>query len=347
MIKQLRRKLSRINTNIELLEEVVSRLRISIRHQEAVRRGYITAYRRYIKAGEDNKAKDEAKKIRTIERVLRKDRTTFDEQSSVLDRLIKDKIKLEIDIEVALRKLPEVIDIDEETGFFIFYDKTVKKYFIGEDEEEKPERYFKTLVISVNFTFDTQGEEKYPGQNIAELTLEAEVRITVSVREAGRRLAEAIPYKLKLSFERFVTMFFEAGHTRGRGASPWLRGIVHTIADGVTYKQTTLEFRTKEDRIDKFEEIMPEVMKAGVFYRVNDSPPTLDIIAGTVEPDVYGEWSRARGSAHSYSESITEEFDLQYEMNHPLEWSTVRRKFVGETGFEQLRRIKMEEEKKR
>ena len=197
-----------------------------------------------------------------------------------------------------------------------------------------PERYyFPSLSICVIFSFDTQGASKYP--DMPPRTLEAEVRICINVREAGKKLADTIPIKLKLAFERWITEFFEAGHDRGKGAGTWKGGQTHIIASHVKY--------TGKHEIEVSEVIKDmlgiKVLKVGVFYNVNEELPNLIIEEEYCRAKVTGEWSR-----QNYSESISKEFDVEYELGQPLKWSMVQG-FKGETGWEQLKRIKEEEEK--
>ena len=196
-----------------------------------------------------------------------------------------------------------------------------------------PDRYyFSTLRICVIFSFDTQAASKYP--DMPPRTLEAEVRICVNVREAGKKLADIIPVKLKLAFERWITEFFESGYDRGKGAGTWKGGQTHIIAEGVDYNGKH-EIEVSEVIKDM---LGITVLKVGVFYNVNNENPNFIIDEEYARPEVTGEWSR-----QNYSESISKEFNVEHELSQPLHWSMVRG-FVGETGWQQLKRIKEEEE---
>lgn len=192
--------------------------------------------------------------------------------------------------------------------------------------------YFLTLSICVIFSFDTQAPPKYEGGEPR--WLEAEVRICINVREAGKKLADVIPIKLKLAFERFITFFFESGFDRGKGVGTWKGGMKHIISDGVDYKG-----KHKIEVSEAIKDMLGiTVLKVGVFYNVNNDNPNFIIDEEYCRAKVTGEWSR-----QNYSESVSKEFDVEPELGQSLHWSMVRG-FVGETGWEQLKRIKKEEE---
>ena len=192
--------------------------------------------------------------------------------------------------------------------------------------------YFSSLNICVIFSFDTHAASKYP--NMPPRTLEAEVRICINVREAGKKLGDIIPVKLKLAFERWITDFFEAGHDRGKGAGTWKGGQTHIIASHVKYNGKH-EMEVSEVIKDM---LGIKVLKVGVFYNVNNDNPNLIIEEEYCRAKVTGEWSR-----QNYSESVSKEFDVEYQLGQPLHWSMVRG-FCKETGWEQLKRVKEEEE---
>ena len=199
-----------------------------------------------------------------------------------------------------------------------------------------PERYyFSSLNICVIFSFDTQAASKYP--DMPPRTLEAEVRICINVREAGKKLADVIPVKLKLAFERWITEFFEAGHDRGKGVGTWKGGQTHIIARHV---KSTGKHDMEVSEVIK-DMLGITVLKVGVFYNVNDENPNMLIEEEYCRAKVTGEWSR-----QNYSESISNEFNVEHELGQPLEWGLLGglRGFSGETGWEQLKRIKKEEE---
>ena len=188
--------------------------------------------------------------------------------------------------------------------------------------------YFSTLNVCVIFSFDTQAASKYP--DMPPRTLEAEVRICVNVRESGKKLADAIPVKLKLAFEHWITEFFEAGHDRGKGVGTWKGGQTHIIARHV---KSTGKHDMEVSEVIK-DMLGITVLKVGVFYNVNEELPNLIIEEEYCRAKVTGEWSR-----QNYSESISKEFDVEHELSHPLHWSMVRG-FVGPSGWKQLKWVK-------
>lgn len=270
-------------------------------------------------------------------------RNTYFELRETLEKYIKREEELEKELEELLKKIPppvipvELIDVDEETGYLIFYNKDIGKYFrvrpedygIGKIEAVK---YYDSLEIAVNFTFDTYAAPLYEGGE--RRWLEAEVRITVRVEEAGKMLADVIPEVLKLAFERHVSYFFEQGKDRGKRGGGHKRGISHTIAKGVDY-----DGRHEVDIADKIKDMLGvKVLKVGCFYRINDEDVNMDVDGEICKADVSGEWSR-----QGYSESVSQEFDVEYELGQPLHW--IRKYgFVGNSGWEELKKVKEEEE---
>lgn len=141
------------------------------------------------------------------------------------------------DLENELKKIPELIDLDEETGYLIYYSRIKKSYFLVHPEEyeetggniveaRKKRVYFKSLTVAVNFTFDTLRQEKYPGEDEENRRLEAEIRLIIKVRGAGNILAKTIADKMKLAYERYITFKFEENAAGGS----WKK-MTHTIAD--------------------------------------------------------------------------------------------------------------------
>ena len=293
------------------------------------------------------KLRKEVPELRSYYRKLREDLDGYIERSDNLEEELEElKRRLPPPTPV---EVPELIDIDDDTGYLILYSPTEKAYFKlrPQDYEEgkiEVEKYFSTLEIAVNFTFDTQTTPQYEGGPTR--YLEAEVRIVARVREAGRELSLAIPAKLKKAFERHITFFFEQGYDRRdakgiRKASPWTGGIQHIIAKGIKYKGKHKIKSEVEHNVEvgkKISEMLGvKVLKVGLFYRINDDKPNMIIEEEYARPVVTGEWSR-----QNYSESISKEFDVEHELGQPLHWSMVRG-FVGESGWEQLKRIKEEQ----
>ncbi len=344
-IAEIERRISDIGIDVYLIDRRLWDLRSRI-HSEGARKAALTGwYRRYEKEGKIEKAEEELKKLVETEKVYEALKEKRIDKYRERDSLLRDKEKLEEELEELKRKIvpyvppvevPELIDIDDATGYLIMYSRAEKAYFKlrPEDYKEgkiKAERYFSTLEIAVNFTFDTEAASKYP--DMPPRKLEAEVRITARVRGAGRELSLVIPEKLKEAFERHITFFFESGYDRGKGAGTWKGGQTHIIADGVKYTG-----KHKAEVGKKISEMLGiKVLKVGIFYRINDEKPNFIIEEEYARPDVTGEWSR-----QNYSESISKEFNVEHELGQSLHWSMVRG-FVGETGWEQLKKVKEEE----
>ena len=341
-ISEIEKRLSDIGIDVYLVDRRLWSLRKDILSEGARKASFTRWYREYEKKGLAEKAEEELEKLVESEKVYEDLKDKRSEKYDERDSLVTEKKELEEELVDLIRRripppppveVPEFIDIDEATGYLIMYSPAEKAYFKlrPQDYEEgkiKAERYFSTLEIAVNFTFDTETTPQYEGGPTR--YLEAEVRIVARVRGAGRELSLVIPEKLKEAFERHVTFFFESGHDRGKGAGTWKGGHTHIIADGVKY--------TGKHKIEVGKVISDmlgvKVLKVGLFYRINDEKANFIIEEEYCRAVVTGEWSR-----QNYSESISKEFDIEHELSQPLRWSMVRG-FVGETGWEQLKRIK-------
>ena len=200
------------------------------------------------------KLRKEVPELRSYYRKLREDLDGYIERSDKLEEEKKEREERLDELELERLKeeerlwleeeipppveIPQFIDIDDATGYLIFFSRDNNAYFLVRQEDYKEGKieavkYFSTLEIAVNFTFDTEAVSKYP--DLPPRTLEAEVRIVARVRGAGRELSIAIPEKLKEAFERHITFFFEQSYDRGKGAGTWKGGMTHIIADGVNY----------------------------------------------------------------------------------------------------------------
>lgn len=343
-ITEIENKLLDINVEIYLVDRRLWFLRSDI-HKEGARKASFTRwYREYEKRGLVDRAEEELKKLVDTERVYEALKDVRSDKHDERDVLLTEKEELEEELERLKRKIippvipPEFIDIDDASGYLIFYSRENKGYFLVRHDDFKEgkiesEKYFSTLEVATNFTFDTEAAGKYP--DLPPRTLEAEVRIVVRVREAGRELALAIAVKMKEAFERHITFFFEQSYDRGKGAGTWKGGMTHILADGVKYRgKHDIEVGRKISDM-----LGVKVLKVGVFYRISDENPNMIIEEEYCRAKVTGEWSR-----QNYSESISREFDVEEQLSQPLHWNMLRG-FEGETGFEQLKRIKKEEEK--
>ena len=291
------------------------------------------------------KLRKEVPELRSYYRKLRDDLDGYIERSDKLEEELEELKRRKILPPPPPVEVHELIDIDDATGYLILYSPTEKAYFKvrPQDYEEgriEAVKYFSTLEIAVNFTFDTQTTPKYEGGPTR--FLEAEVRIVARVRGTGKMLADAIPVKLKEAFDRHCTYFFEQGYNRGKSASPWTGGIQHIIAKGIKYKG---KHKIKLEDVHNVKvgkaiskALGIKVLKVGLFYRINDEKSNFIIEEEYARPKISGEWSR-----QNYSESVSKEFNVEHELGQSLHWSMVRG-FVGETGWEQLKRIKEEEE---
>jgi len=243
-----------------------------------------------------------------------------------------------------LLSTPEFIDLDEETGYLIMYVPSKAKYFLlhpddygKEVEIGEVDKWFDSISVLVNFTFDTKTTPKYKDENAEVRKLEAEIRISVNVRGAGKRLVEAITHKLRLAFEAYVTDKFEWNWRVQR----------HAFADAVEEVDYSVDYQMKKKKIEEVPDVIKSIIKVGAFYRVNDDEATIVIDEEYVKADVYGDWisSSHRGLEKTREHKETfDDFDVEEYFGRPLKWADVRYGFKGESGWGQLQRIKGEEE---
>lgn len=335
-IAEIKRRLSEIDDDIYLANRRLWNIKYDIGKAASRKGGFTTHYRRLLREAKEEEAEEYLKEyIIPIDKLLDDLRLR---RADVKERIVArelEKEELEKELERLTRR--ELIDIDEETGYLIIYDKVEKAYFRELQKnykEHKDElwkldvkKYFTTIEIAVNFTFDTGEDVK---------ALAAEIRIHVLVREAGKRLVDAITYKLKLAFEKHVTYNWEGGGA----AYPWVVGEQHLIADGIVDVYKIKQIETGEREI--FKDVLETVMKVGAYYRISDKPPNMIIEREYAMAKVTGEWSRGAGT--DYEKSYSWMFNFGEELKYPLEWNRVRKMWMGEIGWEQLKRIKREEE---
>lgn len=353
-VKEIRNRLNKIKKRLDVLTRSTERL--TVEHYDTLviayrQRGSLGARTRLLKSAEKRRIPSliELRKAE-VETARSLYTTTWNRVKRLRERLVyihSEIIKLVEErkiLEEELKKLAvEFVDIDEDTGYLIMHRFADKLYYLVTIDEYKagkiyePERLLKTIEITVNFTFETVKQPKYEGEEPApEDDLEAEIRITVRVREAGSKLVTAIVNKLKLAYEAYVTDMFE---TKAR----W-KLARHIIADAVDVKRDSSEYFKKIEKATALRQLLPElgVIKVGAYFRINDEPPTVVIEEEYAKAIYYGEWTRGRGTYREHSEGFID-FELDEYWSRPLEWNWVRYEFIGETGFEQLKRVKGEE----
>ena len=204
------------------------------------------------------------------------------------------KQKYEECIKEAVGYEREFIDIDEETGEDIYYLPAEKKYQVKN-------RLYKTLEITVNYTFETSPAEPDPARN-----LEGEVKITVRVQECGRKCVDALVEKIYKAFRSYMIDEFSPVFV-------WYRDLTHArkIADGLMIQESAKKRRiARETR---------KPIKTGVFFRVSNEPPTIDFRRRIADAEVFGEFVRGRGTHRE------KHYSWKFDLNEYFDWEQFTR----------------------
>ena len=197
-------------------------------------------------------------------------------------------------IEEASKYKREFIDIDEETGKDIYYLPAEKKYQLDE-------KLYKTLEITVNYTFETSPREPDPARN-----LEGEVKITVRVQECNRKCVDTLVDKLYEAFKRYMMDEFSPVFT-------WYHSLSHarTIAEGLMIKQSPKKARIARET--------GKPIKTGVFFRVSNESATIDFKTRTARAEVFGEFVRGRGTHRE------RHYNWRFDLNEYFDWEQFAR----------------------
>lgn len=170
------------------------------------------------------------------------------------------------------------VDIDEESGLFIYYDLDTEKYFLAPPQEPVPPKdkrlYFRTLEISVNYTFETGGGGKERTGKLA-----AKIRLSVRVEKMQSRQIESLMYYMNKSYKEFVADFFG-----------WDFGTKRNYEKGLKISRAV---RTEEDwSKEQFQDTVAEPIKIGAFFRLSQKAPTFVLESKYARAEIFGEWTR-------------------------------------------------------
>jgi hypothetical protein len=225
---------------------------------------------------------------------LEKHRTILSKVEVEIDELWKERDEWEEPPVPPPVHKPELIDVDDSTGYLIWFNNVNEKYFlVPEGRSVRAEEYFSTLHIYLNWTFETSKRvemmkdyttgDVVPMRNHPE-NLFAEMRIVITVREANKEVVDALTEGVKQAFEEYITKTF--GKARKQQVVP-----MFDVKNNMSIK----EYPRKQKQISKLKKALPEVLKVGRYCRLSDEEPNIDIEKGEANLKYYAEWAGKPG----------------------------------------------------
>lgn len=186
----------------------------------------------------------------------------------------------------------EFVDINEDTGFYIYLDHKVGKYFEVEPGIPMPtlRKYYDTLEIFVNYAFETGRKSTS--------ALAAEIKIIVRVANMGNRRAGNMSDNMNKAFKAYVKDFFG-----------WDFGVRRNLKKGDKISQAVYTLGTGKEALEYTEPI-----KVGAFFRLSNMAPTVVPEEEYANADIFGEWSR--GSGDRKKTYKWDKFDLGYWLSY-------------------------------
>ncbi len=203
----------------------------------------------------------------------------------------------EINRKIKEAERKEFIDIDENTGYFIYYDRDNEMYYLvrpekaGATQEILP-GFYQCVEITVNYAFET-GWEDDPKRDLG-----AEIKVSVRVERMGREKVHKVADLIHEAFKEFVAHYF--GYDFGKP----------NLAKGYVIARGIMTKIMPESVKEKMEIETPEPIKVGVYFRVTNEPATLIPEERYVRGVVFREWHRGRGE-------YRKDFDLPFNLK---EW---------------------------
>ena len=180
-------------------------------------------------------------------------------------------------------KMLEWIDIDDSTGYSIWFDGEM--YYPALKEEDVTEVGYKTLQIYLNYTFDT--EKTVRNQRQDPQKLQAEMRIILSVRRAGKAVVDALIEGVRMAFEEYMTWVF--GDAPSATRQTRLNPVPIFPSTGIN--KDIEEYEDKKTFESKLRKVLPGVMKIGAYFRLSNVEPNVSIEYWEANVDFYGEWA--------------------------------------------------------
>ena len=177
----------------------------------------------------------------------------------------------------------EWIDIDDSTGYSIWFDGEL--YYPALRVEDVTEVGYETLEIYLNYTFDTEKTVRNQYQDPQKL--QAEMRIILAVRRAGKAVVEALVEEVRVAFEEYMTWVFgEAPEaTRNKRLNPV------PIFPSIGINKEIEEYGDKRGFESKLRNVLPGVMKIGAYFRLSGREPNVLIEYREANVEFYGEWA--------------------------------------------------------
>jgi len=194
----------------------------------------------------------------------------------------------------------EFIDINEDTGFFIYLDRKVGKYFESPPGIPIPplRKYYDTIEVFVNYAFETGGKST--------TALAAEIKIISRVANMGNRRVGNLCDNTNKAFKAFVADYFG-----------WDFGVRRNRYKGLMLAQAVYDVETGKEGIQYTEPI-----KVGAFFRLSNKSPTVVPEEEYARADVFGEWSRGTGERKkSYN---WDKFDLGFWLSFVNAWEWLK-----------------------
>jgi hypothetical protein len=192
-----------------------------------------------------------------------------------------------------IRKL-ELIEIDDATGYMIWFNPTNGKYFlVPEGGKVEAEEYFSTLQIYLNYTFETSKRVEMMKDSVTgdvvpvrknPEKLFAEMRIVITIREANKKVVDVLVDGVRQAFEEYITRTF--GQARKQQVVP-----MFDVEDNMSIK----EYPKKQRQLSKLKKALPEVLKVGRYCRLSNEEPNIDIKKETADLKYYAEWAGEPG----------------------------------------------------
>jgi len=248
----------------------------------------------------------------------------------------------------------EFIDIDDSNGYGIWFGNG--EYFLAPNENMiDMDKGFKTLQIYINYTFDTEKTPSYSGRGDPQ-RLQAEMRIIITIRNAGKKVVDALIEMVKVAFEEYTTYVFGDNEK----ATRYGKFNMVPIFPSTGINKSIEEYENKKLFMEAWAEKVG-IMKIGAYFRLSDDEPNIDIMERKAKLDFYGEWShkmkpgytghwmRWRGGEIARNELFSD-FDLEEYFMKTTKWDPVISRISGkkikkESAWVLLTRLMEEQEK--
>ena len=274
-IKYWTKEFAAVNTGIVKLSKVCNAKIIRYKEMKDVLGTEIVLDKAWWK--EYDKLRKDVPKCREELRDLRGERQVAWDK---IDDLEDEKVVLEHKL---VAKELEWIDIDDSTGYSIWFDGEL--YYPALKVEDVTEVGYKTLEIYLNYTFDT--EKTVRNQRQDPQKLQAEMRIIIAVRRAGKAVVDALVEGVRMAFEEYMTWVF--GDAPSATRQTRLNPVPIFPSTGIN--KDIEEYGNKRTFESKLQKVLPGVMKIGAYFRLSGREPNVLIEDQVARVEFYGEWA--------------------------------------------------------